>query len=112
MLSVPEAAARLGVHPGRVRQLVVDGRLAAEKVGGRWLVDVDAVVMDGSLAPAALESLLAQTGQALDSYNWEGLWRPALHAGSIGSDARALGGALLPLHANFAPDRETFLKAA
>ena len=27
-----------------------------------------------------------------------------------GSDARALGGALLPLHANFAPDRELFLK--
>jgi hypothetical protein len=32
--------------------------------------------------------------------------------GSIGSDARALGGALLPLHANFAPDRDLFLKAA
>ncbi len=35
---------------------------------------------------------------------------PELHAGSIGTDARALGGALLPLHANFAPDRELFLK--
>lgn len=81
-------------------------------VSGTAVVDVDAVVMDGSLAPAALESLLAQTAQALDTYNWEGLWRPALHPGSIGSDARALGGALLPLHANFAPDRETFLKAA
>jgi hypothetical protein len=31
-------------------------------------------------------------------------------AGTIGSDARALGGAWLPLHANFAPDRELFLK--
>jgi hypothetical protein len=36
--------------------------------------------------------------------------RPAVHAGAIGSDARALGGALLPLYANFAPDRELFLK--
>jgi len=26
------------------------------------------------------------------------------------SDARAMGGALLPLYANFAPDRELFLK--
>jgi hypothetical protein len=30
--------------------------------------------------------------------------------GAIGSDARAIGGALLPLYANFAPDRELFLK--
>ena len=34
------------------------------------------------------------------------------HLGSMGSDARALGGALLPLHENFAPDRDLFLKAA
>jgi hypothetical protein len=33
-----------------------------------------------------------------------------LLTGTIGSDARALGGALLPLHANFSPDRELFLK--
>jgi hypothetical protein len=30
----------------------------------------------------------------------------------MGSDARALGGALTPLHASFAPDRELFLKVA
>ena len=36
----------------------------------------------------------------------------ALQAGTIGPDARALGGALLPLHANFAPDRALFLKIA
>jgi hypothetical protein len=33
-------------------------------------------------------------------------------AGTIGSDARAIGGALLPLYANFAPDRDLFLKLA
>jgi hypothetical protein len=53
--------------------------------------------------------MAAVTG-ALDRYNWEGVQRPAVHAGAIGSDARALGGALLPLYANFAPDRELFLK--
>jgi hypothetical protein len=36
--------------------------------------------------------------------------RPRCCAGTIGSDARALGGALLPLYANFAPDRDLFLK--
>jgi hypothetical protein len=36
--------------------------------------------------------------------------RPRVLAGTIGSDARAIGGALLPLYANFAPDRDLFLK--
>ena len=49
---------------------------------------------------------------ALPRYSWEGVTRPRLLAGTIGSDARALGGALLPLYANFAPDRELFLKVA
>ena len=40
------------------------------------------------------------------------LARPAVLEGTIGSDARAMGGALLPLYANFAPDRELFLKLA
>ena len=52
--------------------------------------------------------MLAQTRDALARYSWEGLWPVPLLPGSIGSDARALGGALLPLHANFAPDRELF----
>lgn len=81
-------------------------------VSGTAVVDVDAVVIDGSLAPATLQSLLKHTGRALRHYNWEGLWPPALHAGSIGSDARALGGALLPLQTHFGPDRDIFLKAA
>ncbi|MES1264741.1 MAG: ROK family transcriptional regulator, partial [Variovorax sp.] len=42
--------------------------------------------------------------------SWEGVECPQLLPGTTGSDARALGGALLPLHANFAPDRDLFLK--
>lgn len=52
------------------------------------------------------------TRAALANYNWEGLWQATLLKGSIGPDARALGGALLPLHANFAPDRDLFLKVS
>jgi predicted NBD/HSP70 family sugar kinase len=79
-------------------------------VSGTAFLDLDAVVIDGSFSRPLLERLLAQTTLSLGGYNWEGLWRPAVHAGTIGSDARALGGALLPLHANFAPDRDLFLK--
>ena len=53
---------------------------------------------------------MQRTRDALARYDWQGLWPATLVAGSIGSDARALGGAMLPLHANFAPDRDLFLK--
>ena len=55
-------------------------------------------------------ALLAATGATLGRYSWEGVARPSVLAGTIGSDARAIGGALLPLYANFAPDRDLFLK--
>ena len=87
------------------------GVLAHCIVSGTAFVDVDAVVLDGSLERGALAALIGETAQALKRYNWEGLWAPTLHTGSIGADARALGGALLPLHANFAPDSDIFLKA-
>ncbi|CAN7704764.1 ROK family transcriptional regulator [Pseudoduganella sp. LjRoot289] len=74
------------------------------------MLDPEGVIVDGSCSRALLDQLMAAIGDALDRYNWEGVQRPPVHAGTIGSDARALGGALLPLYANFAPDRELFLK--
>jgi predicted NBD/HSP70 family sugar kinase len=80
-------------------------------VAGTAFLDVDAVVMDGAVAPDLLGNLLSRTSEALKAYNWEGLQpMPRLERGSIGSDAGALGGALLPLHACFAPDHGSFLK--
>ena len=80
-------------------------------VAGTAFMDLEAVVIDGVVAPALLAELIGRTQQALAAYNWEGLQTPPrLVPGSIGSDARALGGALLPLHASFAPDRDLFLK--
>jgi predicted NBD/HSP70 family sugar kinase len=80
-------------------------------VAGTAFLDVEAVVIDGVVAPDLLRELWTRTGEALKAYNMEGLQAmPRLELGSIGSDARALGGALLPLHATFAPDRDLFLK--
>lgn len=86
--------------------------LAQCVVSGTAFLDVEAVVVDGSLAPELLQLLLERTRAALTGYNWEGLFAPPrIEQGQMGSDARALGGALLPLHACFAPDRDVFLKA-
>lgn len=43
-LSVTDAAQELGLSPSRVRALIESGALAAEKVGGRWLVPWESVV--------------------------------------------------------------------
>lgn len=86
--------------------------LAQCVVSGTAFLDVDAVVIDGFMSRDVLQHLLDQTRAALSRYNWEGLFSPPrIEPGTLGSDARALGGALLPLHTCFAPDRDVFLKA-
>jgi len=75
------------------------------------LLDLDAVVLDGSLSRGLLDSLLGRTRQSLEAYPLVGIVRPGrLVMGQVGAHARALGGALLPLHTQFFPDRDIFLK--
>ncbi len=74
------------------------------------LLDLEGVIIDGSVSRELLDTLVPEVDQALDGYSWEGVSRPSVLAGTIGSDARALGGAMLPLYSNFAPDSELFLK--
>jgi len=74
------------------------------------LLDLDGVIIDGSFSREMLQAVLAKVDVALDRYSWEGVSRPRVLAGSIGADARAIGGALLPLYGNYAPDRDLFLK--
>jgi predicted NBD/HSP70 family sugar kinase len=74
------------------------------------LLDIEGVIIDGSFSRELQAALIDESTAALARYSWEGVSRPQLLAGSIGSDARALGGALLPLYANFTPDRALFLK--
>ena len=80
--------------------------LALAVNGAACLLDLDGVIVDGSCSCG----LLAGMEGAFDAFDWEGVARPLLLAGTIGPDARALGGALIPLYANFAPDRDLFLK--
>jgi len=86
--------------------------LAHTVISGTAFLDIDAVVIDGSFSRSLLSELIAATQDALRHYNWEGLWSANVIAGEVGPDARALGGALLPLHVNFSPDREVFLKVS
>lgn len=75
------------------------------------LLDLEGIIIDGSIDRSLLDKLLQSVEASLEYYSWEGITRPVVLAGTIGSDARAIGGALLPLYANFAPDRDLFLKS-
>jgi len=84
--------------------------IAQTVVVANCLLDLNSVIVDASTHPLLRERLQVSVEAALGSYSWEGVERLPLHAGTVGADARAIGAALLPLHANFAPDRELFLK--
>ncbi len=76
------------------------------------VLDIGHVIIDGTLDHAVLELLLTRTRAALSRYNWEGLFRPEIEAGTIGHQARALGGALMPLYARFSPHQDALRKVA
>jgi len=74
------------------------------------LLDLEAVVVDGSVSPLLLQALREHTQEAMQQYRFDGMVAPPVLAGKVGRHARALGGSLLPLHAQFFPDKDIFLK--
>ena len=84
--------------------------LAAAIVNSQAILDVEKVVIDGTLPPLQLEQLIQKIEQAITRYDLTGIESPQLDKGVIGYEARALGGAFLPVYAQFAPDRDVFLK--
>jgi predicted NBD/HSP70 family sugar kinase len=71
--------------------------------------DFQGIVVDGALPEALVEELTNRVDAHLNEFSFTGLVRPRLVAGSLGNDARALGGAILPLYWSFAPDKEVVL---
>jgi hypothetical protein len=54
--------------------------------------------------------LIRVTRDRIQHYNLDGLQAPTVMAGKVGAHARALGGSLLPLHTQFFPIKDIFLK--
>lgn len=74
-LSVREAAEHLGVSERRARTLIAEGRLAAQKLGGRWEISRSAVqnrVADGAfpvrpMSPRSFDMLLERLHSMVDT---------------------------------------------
>jgi predicted NBD/HSP70 family sugar kinase len=86
--------------------------IASALTNAAALLDLEAVVIDGELDRQLVREIIRRTGGVLDRFEWQGMVRPQLLEGTIGADARAMGGAILPLYAHFAPVHELFLKPA
>lgn len=85
--------------------------IAYAVVSAASLIDFEGVIIDG-LFPARLIKYLSDTVEAeMAKLDIEGLILPKISAGTIGNDARALGGAFLPFYTNFAPDRSILISS-
>lgn len=89
---------------------VASNALAVAIVNAHAVLDTEKIVIDGTLPPVELTKLIAKTKARLHDYDLTGLRFPEFEQGKIGYEARALGGAFLPVYAKFAPDRDVFLK--
>ncbi len=70
------------------------------------VIDFPAAIIDGAVPVAVRRRIVAATSEHLGRIDRQGLSGAQVIEGAIGSNARALGGATLPLLANFAPDRD------
>jgi predicted NBD/HSP70 family sugar kinase len=88
------------------------GALAVAIVSAVAVVDVEAVVIDGAFPAWVRARFVERIATALAEVDQRGLGEFELVEGTIGSRARAIGGATLPLLANFAQDREVLFTEA
>lgn len=84
--------------------------VAVSIVAAIAVIDVETVIIDGAFPAEVRARIIARTEAAIARVNRQGLSPFRLLSGSIGNAARAMGGASLPLLANFTQDREVLFK--
>jgi hypothetical protein len=86
--------------------------LAQAIVASVSVIDFEAAIIDAACPRDVRARLVQETSKQVALLDQQGLSPFAIIEGTIGSDARAIGGASLPLLGNFAVDREIFLRNA
>src|SRR5271166_5685548 len=111
MWATPGAWAEFGPHLDAWIEDVASA-LAYASVAAISIIDFEAIVIDGEMPAVVRERLTARTAQVFAGLDRRGLSEAEIVSGGIGADARAIGGAALPLIKNFARDREVLFKDA
>ena len=86
--------------------------LARAVVSAMSVVDFEEVVIDGLLRPDWRSRVVDGVAGAYGNFDCRGLSPIEIATGSIGSKARVLGAALLPLIGRFSPDTDLLVKTA
>jgi predicted NBD/HSP70 family sugar kinase len=86
--------------------------LAYASVAAMSVIDFAAIVIDGAMPTSVRDRLTARVAARVEALDRRGLSDVAVTPGAIGAEARAIGGAALPLITNFARDREVLFKDA
>ncbi len=76
------------------------------------VVDFPATIIDGAFPAAVRQRIVTRVNARLADFDRQGLSPAIAIEGAMGSGARAIGGACLPLLASFARDREVLFKEA
>ncbi len=84
--------------------------LAQAIIGSIAVIDVDAVIVDGILPRAILDTTIAMTARRFNDIVPDGLVAPQIVVGSAGVQAAAIGAAILPFYSMFAADSTVLTK--
>ncbi len=89
----------------------VTSNLARTILAAHALIDSEAAIIDGAIPAAVRSRIVARTIEHMAKLDHQGLFPISVREGTIGPEARALGGAALPFLANFGRDREVLFRA-
>lgn len=84
--------------------------LAIATISAVSIIDFRTIVIDGAFPPGVRRALVEATRAATGGFDLQGLAPFTIAEGTIGFGAREIGGACLPLLANFTQDREVLFK--
>jgi predicted NBD/HSP70 family sugar kinase len=74
------------------------------------VIDFEAVVIDGGFSPDIRRAITTVTRRELASLNLQGIETPIVEEGLVGSAARAIGAASLPLFSRYHIDQSVLFK--
>ena len=107
----PEAWAEFG-EPLREWLDEAARALAYAIVSAISVIDVGSIVVDGAMPASVRQTICHLIAAELEKLDRRGLSDVRILPGAVGPDARAIGGAALPLIKNFARDRDVLFKEA
>jgi predicted NBD/HSP70 family sugar kinase len=86
--------------------------LAHAIVAACSVIDFPAIIIDGGFPPAVRARIVAATRAAMLALDLKGITPPTVVEGQVGQNARAIGGACLPLLNRYILDQTPFVKEA